>query len=351
MTDALRAAPQSRLRAVVVCPGRGAYGKDQLGTLTPAPGGRAAAMSGPEGKRLLALADAVRSKAGRPTIGELDAEDRFQPRIHLASDNASSLIYTLSSLDALRLSEFEVVAAVGNSLGWYTALHIAGALDFEAGLRIVEATGAFQAEQPIGGQVIYPLTDETWQLRPELAETVDSALTRANDKGYAAPSVRLGGALVIGGDDTGLAGLRAALPRTRRSRTSYPLRLAGHSAFHTPLMAGMAKQVGAELQDLAFQAPRLSLVDGAGRVWRPLIADPAALMAYTLGAQMTTPYDFALSVRVALREFAPDALVLLGPGAGLGGTLGQILAIEGWSGVRTKDDFKIRQESPRPMVL
>ena len=33
MSDALRAAPKSRLRAVVVCPGRGSYGKEQLGTL------------------------------------------------------------------------------------------------------------------------------------------------------------------------------------------------------------------------------------------------------------------------------------------------------------------------------
>jgi len=304
----------------------------------------------PEAEDLLAIADAARAKAGRPLVRDLDAAERFQPRVHLASDNASTLIYTLSAMDALRLDDGDVVAVVGNSLGWYTALHVAGALPFSDGLRIVEATGGDQATHGVGGQLIHPLTDDAWRPAPELRAALGAALDLGRAQGFAEPSVLLGGAMVVAGDKAGLSAVRGALPRTERSGTAYPLTLAGHSAFHTPLMEGMAERIGATLDDLRWSAPRVSLVDGRGHIWRPRIADAQALRHYTLHTQMLTPYDFAHSVRVALREFAPDALMLLGPGQGLGGALGQILALEGWDGVRCKDDFKRRQAGPSPLV-
>ena len=50
-----------------------------------------------------------------------------------------------------------------------------------------------------------------------------------------------------------------------------------------------------------------------GRTFSPWSTDLDALRDYTLGHQVTEPYDFTASVRVALREFAPDHLVLPGP--------------------------------------
>ena len=202
----------------------------------------------------------------------------------------------------------------------------------------------------MGGQLIHPLTDDTWRPEPELASALAAALAQGRARGFAEPSVLLGGSMVVAGDEAGLSAVRGALPRTERSRTAYPLTLAGHSAFHTPLMEGMAQRIGPLLGDLAWAPPRVSLVDGRGHIWRPRITEGEALRQYTLHTQMVTPYDFARSVRVALREFAPDALVLLGPGKGLGGALGQILALEGWAGIRSKDDFKRRQAGPSALV-
>ena len=74
------------------------------------------------------------------------------------------------------------------------------------------------------------------------------------------------------------------------------------------------------------------------------------LRDYTFGAQVTEPFDFTATVRVALREWAPEQLVLTGPGNTLGGVVGQILCAEGWGGVQRRADFGARQDSGSPLV-
>src|SRR3989304_9073 len=78
------------------------------------------------------------------------------------------------------------------------------------------------------------------------------------------------------------------------------------------------------------RAPSPTLIDGRGVRWTPWSTDPAALRDYTLGEQVTTPYRFAVSVRVALREEGPGVLVLPGPGNSLGGICGQLVVAEGY---------------------
>jgi hypothetical protein len=52
-------------------------------------------------------------------------------------------------------------------------------------------------------------------------------------------------------------------------------------------------------------------------------------------------------VRVALRAFGPDHLVLLGPGETLGGAIAQVLILERWRGIDSKTAFLARQaENP-----
>ena len=93
---------------------------------------------------------------------ELDAAERFDPRVHLAPANASPLIYLISLIDAARCRPMRSRwSPSGNSLGWYTALAAAGALSFDDGLRLVQEMSLLQQE-PLpsggpGGQVIYPL--------------------------------------------------------------------------------------------------------------------------------------------------------------------------------------------------
>ena len=56
-------------------------------------------------------------------------------------------------------------------------------------------------------------------------------------------------------------------------------------------------------------------------------------------------------MQVALREFAPETVVLPGPGNTLGGIVGQVLAAEGWRGVRSKADFLEMQSGSAPFVV
>jgi acyl transferase domain-containing protein len=350
------------IRALLVCPGRGSYARSELGSIERAlaalPEGARA-----DGKAAIEAIEAGRAARGLAPLGELDRAASFSPRAHLAPENASDLVFAASCLDLalVRAAEaagaLEVVCVAGNSLGFYTALFAAGALALEDAARLVATMAALQRERgPVGGQLLYPGCEEaTWRPAPALAAAVDAALAAAGRTGFAARSIRLGGYEVLAGDEPGLAALLAALPRETRHGGAdvYPVRLAGHSAFHTLLFAGLAAAARERLADLPFRAPRAPLVDGRGAIFRPRIAAPRDLFAYTLGTQPVETYDFTTSLRVALREHAPDVVVALGPGDTLGGPIGQTLVGEGWAEIRDREAFRARQaEGARlPLVL
>jgi [acyl-carrier-protein] S-malonyltransferase len=317
------------MRVLLVCPGRGSYGRDTLGTLARTPSVEAA--------------NAFRAALGRPTPTEMDAAPSFGSRLHVAGENASILTMagTLADADAIRdASHVSVCCVIGNSMGWYTALAVAGALPLPDALRLVETMGQYQAGNVIGGQVLYPLVDADWQPLP--SPELEQALREVPDLHV---SIRLGGQVVLGGSDAAVAEVLKRLPPRKAGERDAPFQLPLHSAFHTPLMGATSERAYAELSNLAWQAPAVPLVDGRGALFRPREADPAALRDYTLGAQVVEPYDFTTSVRVAVREYAPDAIVLLGPGGNLGGATAQALLTEGWRGLDSKRAFSALQAS------
>jgi acyl transferase domain-containing protein len=281
-------------------------------------------------------------------VSELDAAPAFTPRLHVAGEHASLLTFACTAVDAAAIdpARVDVVGVTGNSMGWYTALHVAGALDLAGAARLVETMGAYQADNVIGAQLVYPVVGDDWRPAPPLAAAVAEALAHPG----VFVSIRLGGAVVLGVDAQGLDHARRVLPALDRGGLAYPLQLPLHSAFHTPLMQATAVRARADLADLPVRSPAVTLVGGDGAVHRPW-ADPAALLAYTLGAQVVAPYDLELAVGTALGELGPDALVLPGPGDGLGGALAQILIGRRWRGLRDKQDFVAAQAGDRPLVL
>jgi hypothetical protein len=58
---------------------------------------------------------------------------------------------------------------------------------------------------------------------------------------------------------------------------------------------------------------------------------------------VTEVYDFTKAIEVTLKEFAPDRLILLGPGATSGGAIGQILVKNRWWDLTNKESFAERQ--------
>lgn len=324
-------------RAALLCPGRGSYTEPSLGSLPP-------------DDELVRAAERERRELGLEPLTELDGARRFEPGRHLRPANAAALIYVKSMLDARAASEeHELVAAGGNSLGWYTALAAAGALAFEDGFRLVQRMALLQEEGEPGGQVIYPVVDGDWRPDGAAREAVERALASA--RGEAFPSITLGGTLVLAGTPAGVRHLLEVLPPVQLGRTAYPFRLAGHGPYHTPLARSVAEAAPRVLESLRFRRPRVPLVDGRGAIFSPWSADLDALRRYTLGAQVTEPFDFTATVRVCLREHAPELLVLPGPGNSLGGVCGQVLAQEGWRGIRSRADFAAVQEGDAPIVL
>lgn len=318
-------------RIAVVCPGRGSYTRDLLRSLRPTPS--------------VAAADRFRAALGRPTPTEMDAAESYSSRLHVAGENASILTMTASLADADVLKDVDVACVIGNSMGWYTALAVAGALPLDDAFTLVETMGQYQVNNVIGGQVLYPLVDADWRALP--SPELDAALREIPDLHW---SIKLGGQAVIGGTQAALDALVKRLPVRKIGDRDAPFQLPLHSAFHTPLMRGTSERAFADLAGLAWRAPRVPLVDGRGAVFRPRAADPAAIRDYTLGHQVVEPYDFTTSVRVAVREYAPDAIVLLGPGGNLGGAVAQSLIAEGWSGLDSRAAFLRRQEAD-PYVI
>jgi malonyl CoA-acyl carrier protein transacylase len=324
-------------RIAILCPGRGAYTKRTLNSL-------------PEDHPWVVRAEELRAGYGLPPLLELDRAERYLRKVHLRPDNVSPLIYVISMLDAARaMEQHEAVCAAGNSLGWYTALAVAGALSFEDGFRLVQEMSLLQMEVDAGGQILYPLIDDQWRIEPRQRERVEQAL--ASSGGEAFFSIDLCGYVVLAASEAGIEHLLKALPPVEMGPSIYPKRLAQHGPYHTRLIRPVAERAGRQLRRLDFRSPRFALVNGRGEAFHPESTTPEEIADYTLGPQLTTPFRFADSVRTALNEFRPDLLALPGPGNTLGSICGQVLVAEEWRGlIRNRADFERLQESEDALV-
>jgi len=316
---------------LVVCPGRGTYGAGELGYIARHHGR----------SPLLQAFDAARMERGAVPISALDGAEKFSTSLHGPGENASPLIYAAGILDfrALDRAKADVVAVCGNSMGWYTALACAGAVSPEQGFAIADAMGLNSGTGEPGGQVLLTLVGDDWRPDPGLRGEVEAVVAKIDGLHR---SIELGGMLLVAGTETALDRLGKALPPLPGRP---PLRLAGHGPFHSPLMHESSRRALAGLPTDWFSQPRIPLIDGQGRIWRPHASRPGALYDYTFTTQILEPYDFTRSLTVAIKEFAPDRIVLLGPGETLGGAIGQALVAETWLGIADKADFMARQES------
>src|SRR5882672_1290876 len=99
--------------------------------------------------------------------------------------SVSPLIYLVSMLDsAAVMQEQRCVCVAGNSMGWYTALAVAGALSFDDGFRLVQEMSLLQEQHAGGGQVIFPLIDEQWRRDDALVGEVSAALASSNGQAF-----------------------------------------------------------------------------------------------------------------------------------------------------------------------
>lgn len=328
-------------RAVVICPGRGSYTKETLGYIR---------QYGAHVGKFIADLDARRESTLEPTITELDNATTFTPALHTKGENASPLIYACAYTDFMSIDrdKFDIVAIAGNSMGWYLTLAFGGALDWASAFSVINTMGGMMKKEILGGQVIYPIVDENWRPSREKVAAVEQAVFRTREKsGHDVHmSIYLGGFVVLGAEQAAINVLLKELP----SFENYPFQLINHAAFHTPILRPVAEKAFQILPQDLFKRPEIPLIDGRGCIWQPYSTSVEDLYHYTLGHQVVEPYDFTGSVTVALKEFAPDSIILLGPGSSLGGSLGQILVANNWRGIDSKAAFMERQGSD-PILL
>jgi len=185
-------------RIGIVLAGRGSYTEKTMGEL-------------PTDHAWVQRADELRAEYGLTKLTDLDQAEKFSGATHLRPANVSLLIWISSMLDAQRaIDENECVCIAGNSMGWYTALSVAGALDFDDGFRLVQEMALLQEQLKGGGQCIYPLIDDEWRMDAERQAIVANAIDTSN--GEAFRSIDLGGYAVLAGSDVGMAHLMRHLP-------------------------------------------------------------------------------------------------------------------------------------------
>ncbi|MEM9233429.1 MAG: ACP S-malonyltransferase [Pseudomonadota bacterium] len=323
--------------AMVICPGRGVYNAAELGYFQRHHADKA---------RILASFDAQRAERGQTPLADLDGADRFVLSKFTRGDNASGLIYACSWGDFLSIDRnaFDVVAVTGNSMGWYTTLACGGALTGDTGFEVVNTMGTIMQEDLIGGQLIYPFVDEHWR---EIPGAKAQLLDLVSDIEDLHVSIYLGGMVVLAGLEPAL---EAAEGRLAPLQDRYPMRLANHAAFHTPLLSGNAERGRSALPPALFSQPDIPMIDGRGHVWLPRASDLESLWTYTLGQQVTETYNYTNAVISGLHEFAPDIVIILGPGTTLGGATAQAMIASEWHGITSKADFIARQKED-PIVL
>lgn len=317
--------------AVLICPGRGTYTKTELGSLAHFPD-----------RALLDQMDDKRESLGQESLTTLDSAPNYSVARHSRGDNASALIYAATYGDFLALKGVDVVAVTGNSMGWYSALAVAGALDAMAGFELVNTMGRLMQNHLIGGQIIYPFMSEDWRPAPtrraELLAKVAEIDARPDHA--LSLSIDLGGFLVLAGNEAGLAAFETSVPS---AQGRFPMRIANHAGFHSDLQEPVAALGRAALPLEMFGMPRLPLIDGRGHIWWPNACTTSTLREYTLGHQVVRPYDFTAAIRTAAREFAPDLFIVTGPGTTLGGAVAQSLILANWCSMTDKISFQERQ--------
>ena len=324
----------AKKRIVVVCPGRGSYTRETSGYLK---------QFGDSAKPHISWMDNQRKTTGLLALSELDNAP-FKSKIHMAGENASPLIYACSLSDFFSIDQnlYDIVAITGNSMGWYIALVLGGALKIKDGYNLIQEMGSMMKNGIIGGQLIYPFVDENWKFDMERKTMIYSQIKETGSF----VSIELGGYIVIGGDQKSIDLLLKKLPTIKQ----YPFQIPLHAAFHTPLLTSVSEKAFQQFNLSLFKKPTIPLIDGRGKVWSPYSSNPKELMDYTLGEQVTNTFNFNHSITVAIKEYSPDKIFLLGPGNSLGGAVGQILVDNYWLGINSKKDFINRQNND-PYIL
>jgi [acyl-carrier-protein] S-malonyltransferase len=200
--------------------------------------------------------------------------------------------------------KFQPNMVAGHSLGEFSALVAAKAMNFEDGLRLVIArANAMQKAceaHPSTMAAVLKLDDKT--VEDLCAEVKDQVVVPAN---YNCP-----GQLVISGTQEGVAAVCEKVKELKGR--AVPLAVGG--AFHSPLMEPARVELSAAIETTAFSQPVCPIYQNVSGM---PVSDPAEIKA-NLIKQLTSPVRWTKTVQQMLADGAEE-FIEVGPGTVLQG--------------------------------
>ena len=291
---------------IILCPGQGAQ---QVGM------GKAWAERYPVAADTFARADEVLGIELSKTCFE-GPDDTLN-----RTDFAQAALYTCAVASFRGLCEegaidpANIVATAGLSLGEFTALHLAGAFDFETGLKLVRLRGqAMQdaAESVPSSMVALIRGDEekaTALCAAALEGHADEVLVPAN---FNAP-----GQVVISG--SAAACERAATKAEEFEMVAKPLTVAG--AFHSPIMQPAADRLAAALDEATWNTPNMPVVSNVTA--EPHDNNDIESIKKRLVEQLTSPVRWADSMVWTINNIQGQ-FIEMAPNKVLGGLMKRV---------------------------
>ena len=234
------------------------------------------------------------------TAEELKQTKVTQPAIFL-----HSVILAMCSLD------FKPDMVAGHSLGEFSALAAAGALDFEDGLRLVaiRARAMQKACEANPGTMAAILALPTEKVEA-ICEETEGVVVPAN--------YNCEGQIVISGS---VEAVSEASEKMKAAGARRALILPVGGAFHSPLMQQAADELAAGIESVTFKAPVCPVYQNVTAL---PTTDPAEIKKNLL-AQLTAPVKWTQTVENMVADGA-DNFVESGPGKVLQGLVSKIAA-------------------------
>lgn len=244
------------------------------------------------------------------------ADDLKQTRV------TQPAIFLHSVIMAKCLPDFKPDMVAGHSLGEFSALVAAGAMDFEEGLKLVSirAQAMQKACESVQGAMAAVIAFPTEKVE-EICASCEGIVVAAN--------YNCDGQIVISGEKEAV---EAACVRMKEAGAKRALPLPVGGAFHSPLMEPARAELAEGIEKAVFSTPVCPVYQN---VTAKPSTDPAEIKANLL-AQLTSPVRWTQSVKNMLEDGACH-FVELGPGKVLQGLIAKIstepVTIEGHQGL------------------
>lgn len=220
-------------------------------------------------------------------------------------------IFLHSVVLAACMPDFKPDMVAGHSLGEFSALVAAGALDFEEGLRLV----SIRARAMQKACETNPGTMAAVLMLP--AEKIEEICSSCKGTVVAA-NYNCEGQIVISGEKEAVDEACAKMKEAGAKR-ALPLRVGG--AFHSPLMEPARAELAEGIEKAVFRTPSCP-------VYQNVTADPSidpGVMKANLLAQLTSPVLWTQSIRNMASDGASH-FIEIGPGKVLQGLISKILS-------------------------